>query len=165
MVLDPLAQINLITVAATIIIFIVTLAALRRVVFLPVIRVMELRAARIENARRDKAQAQARLEEGRREADQILAAANAEAAQILDAARAECAAIRRNRMQQATAEADAILAAGRVQAADLRQSELARLEEELTTCAGQTLARMIGTVDATALRFTVKRVLATRETG
>jgi F0F1-type ATP synthase membrane subunit b/b' len=52
MALNPLAQIQVVTIAAMIVIFLVTLLLLRRVFFLPLIDVMERRAARIGGARR-----------------------------------------------------------------------------------------------------------------
>jgi F-type H+-transporting ATPase subunit b len=163
MVLDPLGQIHLVTMAAIIVIFLVTLLLLRRICFLPLIAVMDQRAARIEAARTRKAEAEALLKSAQLETDQILSAAHAEAERLVAQVVAETAGIRSERMAKASAEAEAILAKGREGVLAVTQSEDARLTEELCACVGKTLTTMIGPVDDTAVRFMVNRVVTAKE--
>jgi F-type H+-transporting ATPase subunit b len=165
MVLDPLAQINVVTMVAIIVIFLATSLLLRRIFFLPLIEVMEQRAARIAQARERKADVDARLHEAQLEAERVRAAAAAEAARLVEQAASETAAIRSGRMARAAAEAEAILANGREEVRALRQAESAKLEDELRACVTAMLSKMVGTVDDVAVRLTVKRALATKEAG
>ena len=160
MILDPLSQIHPVTMAAIIVIFLVTLFLLRRIFFLPLLAVMQQRTARIEAARAGKAEAERLLERARAEAEQALAAAREEATRLAARVEAEAAALRVERLARAAAEAEAILAAGREEVQALGRAEEARLAEELHACAVQALTRMIGTVDDAALRLVLKRVLA-----
>ena len=160
MILDPLSQIHPVTMAAIIVIFLVTLFLLRRIFFLPLRAVMQQRAARIQAARAGKAEAERLLEHARAEAEQALSAAREEATRLAARVEAEAAALRVERLAHATTEAEAILAGGREEVQALSRSEEARLAEELHACAAQALTRMIGTVDDAALRLVLKRVLA-----
>jgi F0F1-type ATP synthase membrane subunit b/b' len=134
-------------------------------VFVPVIEVMERREARIQTALAQQAEAESQLHAAQQKAAEILDAAHRKAAQITESRKAELNELRRERIARATADADAILATGRAEAAALREAEQSRLAEELNACANQTLARMIDTVDPAALRFVLKRVLASKEAG
>jgi len=164
MVLDPIAQIDLATIGAVVAIFLVTFALLRRVCFLPLLAAMEARAVRIDTAHARRAEAEARLAEARLQAEGLLERARAEALRIAGAAREERARGREARIAQASAEADAALARGHDEVVALRQSQQARLAEELCASVGQVLARMIGPVDERMVRFLVSRALAARET-
>jgi F-type H+-transporting ATPase subunit b len=165
MVLDPLDQIHLVTTTATVVIFLVTLFVLRRVVFLPVIEVMERRSARIEAAQLRKAEAEALLRGAQVQADEAMTSAKAEAARILAGAREEMSGTRRERMAKANTEAEAILALGREEVATLRAAAEARLAEELHSSVGKALTAMIGPVEDPAVRLMVNRALATGEGG
>jgi F-type H+-transporting ATPase subunit b len=165
MILDPLSQIHPITMAGIVVIFLVTLLLLRRVFFLPLLTVMERRAARIEAARAGKAEAERLLARARVEAEQALSGAREEATRLADRVEAETAALRTERLARASAEAEAILAGGREEVLALARAQEARLAEELHACVTQALTRMIGTVDDAAVRLVMKRVLAAKEAG
>jgi F0F1-type ATP synthase membrane subunit b/b' len=165
MALNPLTQINLVTIGAVIVIFLVTLFLLRRICLVPLIAVMERRAARIVAARALAVEADALLVSAHREADAARAAATAEATQLVERVREEIAAIRGQRLGQARAEAEAILAKGREESRTLLQAEDARLTDELSSCVSAALRKMIGPVEGAAVRFMVKRVLAEKESG
>ena len=152
MTLDPLAQINLVAIVAMVVIFLVTWTLLRRIFFLPLIQVMERRAARIETARTRKAEAEAQLSKARAEAERMVAAAADEAT-----------ALRSGALARAGAEAEAILTQGNAEILALKQAQETRLAEELRACVTQTLARMIASVDETAVRYLVNRVLTAQE--
>jgi F-type H+-transporting ATPase subunit b len=165
MLLDPLDQIHLVTTVATVVIFFLTLLVLRRVVFLPVIEVMERRRARIEAAQTRKAEAEALLQSAQRRADEAVNTAKAEAARILGGVREEVAGARREKMLAASAEAETILTRGREEVATLRAAEEARLAEELLAAVGKTLTAMIGPVEEPAVRLVVSRALSAKEAG
>jgi F0F1-type ATP synthase membrane subunit b/b' len=165
MALNPLAQIDLVTIGGVIVIFVVTLFLLRRICLVPVIAVMEGRVAKIATARAHAAEAEAQLASAHREAEATRAAATAEATQLVDGVRGEIAAAREQRLAQARTEAEAILAKGRDEARALRQAEDARLTDELSACVSAALRKIIGPVEGGAVRFVVKRVLAEKEGG
>ena len=163
MVLDPLGQINLVTMGAIIVIFLLTLLGLRRICFVPLIEVMERRAARIEAARAQKAEAEEVLARAQQEAAQALSRAREEAERVVAKITEETASLRNARLARATAEVETILAAGRDELAALKRTEDARLAEELCASVTRTLTRMIGPVEETTVRFMVTRVLARKE--
>jgi F0F1-type ATP synthase membrane subunit b/b' len=113
MVLDPVAQLHLVTILAIIAIFVMTLMILRRTVFLPLISVMEARTARIEAARAGKVEAAAGLAAAQAEATRILDGARETAAGIVEKAHRDAAEAGAARIAEASAEAEAILARGR----------------------------------------------------
>jgi len=159
MILDPLSQIHPVTIVAIIVIFLLTLHALRRVYFLPLLAVMERRAARIEAARSEKIDAERMVERARKEAEQALSGARDEAARIAAALEAEMTALRAERLGLADAEAETVLAQGREEVRALGRIEDERLDRELHACASQALARIVGGVDDAALRLVMKRVV------
>jgi F0F1-type ATP synthase membrane subunit b/b' len=163
MVLDPLGQINLVTIGAILVIFLMTLLGLRRICLVPLIEVMERRDARIEAARARKAEADELLARAEQEAAQVLSRAKEEADQLVAKLAEETAALRNARLARAAAEVESILAAGRDELAALRRTEDARLAAELCTSVTGTLTRMIGPVEATTVRFLVARTLAREE--
>lgn len=163
MVLDPLAQLNLLTIGAIILIALLTLLVLRRVFFLPLLEVMERRAARIEAARARKAAAEAAMAAAEAEAGVLLDQAKAEAEGIAAKVQVEMAALRAERLGKASAEAEAVLAGGREEVLALGNAEAAALEGELFGCVNRTLARMIGTPDEASIRYLVQRVLTGTE--
>lgn len=160
MVLDPLAQIDPITIGAVVAIFLATYLVLRRMFFAPFLDVLEKRARRIETARALRTEAEDLLKDGRARAEQLLAAAREEAGRISEAAREERLRLRESTMARATAEAEALLARGREEVLALRRSEESALGEHLHVCVGETLARMIGRVDDASVRYLVGRALA-----
>jgi F0F1-type ATP synthase membrane subunit b/b' len=163
MVLDPLAQIDLVAIGGVAAIFLATFLVLRRIFFGPLIEVMERRALRVETARARRAEAERLLEGARHQAEGILAAAREEAGRVADAMRQERIELSEGKRAAADAEAGAILARGREEVLALRSSEEARLAEGLCACVGQTLTRMVGHVDERTVRFLVNRALAAKE--
>jgi F0F1-type ATP synthase membrane subunit b/b' len=163
MALDPLAQLNLVTILAIILITGATLLLLRRTFFLPVIGVMESRAAKIEAARARKAAALAALQAAEADAERMLAAAGVETARLVAGVQEQIAGLRTERLARAGAEAEALLARGREEMVALVQAEENRLQTELCDCVSRTLATMIGQVDDSAVRLMVHRVLAAKE--
>ena len=163
--LNPLEQLNLITMAAMAAIFLVTFFVLKTVLFTPLIDVMEKRTNKLENARARYQEAGVLIEQAREEAARIAAEAGETAERFSEDVRRELAGIRESKRALANAEAEKILASGRAETARLKATEQARLKEHLLTCSRQTLVKMIPTVDEEALRLVVNRVLTARGTA
>jgi F-type H+-transporting ATPase subunit b len=162
MSLNPLEQLNLITMAAIAAIFLATFLILRKVFFLPLIDVMEKRARKLERARATYDEAGALVEKARGDAGKIVAEASNEADRLSKHVTDEISRMREPKIAEATAEAESVLARGREEVSRLKESQQATLKEHLLACSRQTLVKMIGEVDEHALRFVVTRVLAAR---
>ena len=160
--LNPLEQLNLITMAAIAAIFLVTLFILRKVFFIPLIDVMEKRAGKLERSRARYEEAGTLIEKAQEEARKIAAEAAETAERLSDEVKAELARIRESKRAEASVEAESILARGRKEVALHKESEQARLKEHLLTCSKQTLVKIIPEVDEERLLFIVNRVLAAR---
>jgi F0F1-type ATP synthase membrane subunit b/b' len=163
--LNPLEQLNLITMVAIASIFLVTFIILRKVFFLPLIEVMETREAKLERSRARYQESSALLEKAKEEAKGIAAEAAGAAEHLFYEARGEVAKLREAKRAQASAEAEIIITRGRDEVARLREAERARLKEHLVTCSKQTLFKMLHEVDEEALRSIVDRVLAAKGTA
>jgi len=163
--LNPLEQLNLITMTAMAAIFLVTFFVLKKVLFTPLIDVMEKRAGKLERSRARYQEADALIEQAREEAARIAAEAGETAERFSEDVRRELAGIRESKRALAGTEAEKILASGRAEVSRLKGTEQARLKEHLLTCSKQTLVKMIPTVDEEALRLVVNRVLTARGTA
>jgi F0F1-type ATP synthase membrane subunit b/b' len=162
MTLNPLEQLNLITMAAMAAIFLVTLFLLKRVIFLPLIAVMEKRERRLERSRLAEQEASALLGKARAEAERILTEAADQASRLSGAVEGDLMRIREEKCALASAEAEKILATGRGEVLSLAEEEQAKLAPSLLTCSRQALVKLIGEVDEDTLRFMVDRVVTTR---
>lgn len=163
MSLNPLEQINLITMAAVAVIFLATSLILRRVFFLPLIDVMEKRTRKLERARTLYADADALVERSREEAARMVAESTEEADRLTQEVKDELIRIREARIAEANAEAQSILTRGRNEVVVIKEAEQGKSKEQLLVCCRQTLVKMIGEVDEDTLRFVVSRVLSVRE--
>jgi F-type H+-transporting ATPase subunit b len=163
MSLDPLAQLNVLTIGAIVLISVATLLLLRRYL-VPLIEVMERRAAKLAAARAERAEAEQLLAAAQQKVDQALASARQQAERLAATTQEELGRLRTERLARASADAEAILARGRQDAADERHAETTRLSAEVCSCAVGTLAQLVGRVDEAAVRLMAQRVLAAQET-
>lgn len=161
--LNPLEQLNLVTMAAMAAVFLVTFFILRKVLFIPLIEVMEKRAVKLERAHARYQQAETLIRQAQDEAARISAEAAETAERFSADVKRELAGIRESKSALANTEAETILARGRAEAARIKGMEQARLKDQLLACSRQTLVKMIPTVDEDALRLVVSRVLTARE--
>lgn len=162
MSLNPLEQINYITITAVIVIYLVTYFVLRKIFFVPVIEMMEKRTARIEAARTKKAEADSLLSEAQLKAEAILAEASEQAELMAEAAKEEIIKDREAKITKANAKADEIQAEGREKVLAIKQSEQAKLKEDLCVCVTQTLTKIVSRVDEKTVRYVVNKVLAAK---
>jgi F-type H+-transporting ATPase subunit b len=160
--LNPLEQLNLITMAAIAVIFLLTFFALKKVFFTPLIDVMEKRADKLMRAHTRYREANSLLEKAREEAKRIAAEAAETAAHLSEDVKGELTRIRDSKRAQTNAETEKILASGRVEVERLKATEQGRLKEHLLICSKQTLVKIIPTVDEEALRLVVNRVLTVK---
>jgi len=160
MPLNPIQQLNLVTIVSIVVLFVITLLALRRVFFGPLLAVMLARDAKIEKGR------QVREEAGRVIADAQLIAETvrndsaAKKEQAVAAIKADIAAARDELIARATAQADAILAAGLDEVGQMRVTEQAKMRVSLASSVVETLSGLIDTVDERTVRAMVDRQLA-----
>ncbi len=163
--LNPLEQLNLMTMAAMAAIFLAAFIVLRKIFFIPLITVMEKRDEKIERARARYGEAEALIKKAREEAGHITAEATETAERLAEEAKGEIVRVRDAKRAQAGSEADAILSRGREEVTRLKEAEQARLKEQLLACSRQTLVKIIHEVDDDALRLVVSRVLTSRGAG
>jgi F0F1-type ATP synthase membrane subunit b/b' len=162
--LNPLEQLNWITMVAMASIFLATYGILRKVFFTPFLVIMEKRAGKLEKARARYEEARSVAEQAQEEARRIAVEASQTAEQMHEEVKGELARTRESRRAKARAEAESILAMGREEVARLKDEEQAKLKDRLLICSRQTLAKMIPEVSDETLRFVVNRVLAARGT-
>jgi F0F1-type ATP synthase membrane subunit b/b' len=163
--LNPLEQLNLITIAAIAAIFLMTFLVLRRVFFLPLIEVMEKRDGKLERSLARYQESGALIEQAEAEAKRIATEAAAAAERLFDDARGEVARFREAKRAEASAEAEIIITQGRDEVARLRETEQARLNEHLVACSRQTLLKMLHEVNEETLQSIVNRVLTAKGTA
>jgi F0F1-type ATP synthase membrane subunit b/b' len=160
MSLDPISQLNLVTIVGVVVLFVITLLILNRVFFAPLLGVMQSRDAKIEKGRQIRAEAERLIAEAQLLAEQVRTDSAAERERAVTAIRADIAASRDARVARAMAEGEAILAAGRDEVAKVRASEQAKMRDSLTACVVETLSSMLERVDERAVRAMVDRQLA-----
>jgi F0F1-type ATP synthase membrane subunit b/b' len=161
MTLNPLEQINLITMGAIAVIFTLAMMALRRILLVPLITLMEQREQKLEHCRCKQQEADALLRKARGEADVILQEAAEQARKLSKTVEEELLKIRDERCAEATATAEGILGSGREDVLQLRQAEQAKLKTQVEVCCRNVLAKMISQVDEDTLRVVVSRVMET----
>lgn len=141
-----LLSINLVTVAATIINFLVLLLVLRIFLYRPLLAHMEKRRETIREAlaQRDAAAREAaRLE---REAAERLREVRQEIKHLYEHAEAEGKELRARLLAEAEAQAREIIAEARLQAARERKEALEGLREDIVALACAAASRVLGTV-------------------
>ena len=163
MSLNPIAQINVITIAGIVIIFILTYFTLRKLFFDPYINVMEARNSKIEDSFSKQEEAKKIKEEAQKEAGRIISEAKAKADEMSNEAREKAETLREEKHTEAKAKADEILAKGREEVKVLRKAEEEKLKQNLSGCVNQALCKLIGDVDEKMVEITVHKVLATQE--
>lgn len=161
--LNPLTQIDPIVIVATILIFVATYFALRRVFITPYLAVMEQRERLFESGgdmldHADQAERQAA-----ENAEATVAAAAAAAEELRKAAQDGAAQYRRERIGAATAEASKLLESGRAQIASARAGQGEKLRAQAHECVGLACDRLLGAHDDEAIEAAVDRLMA-RET-
>ena len=165
MALNPLEQINLITIAGLMLIFTATYLILRKILFLPLIQIMERRDLKISGGKETIARAEFLICDAQNKADSILAEARQEAEHIIETGSEDNARLREEKVKQASDEADRLLSKELEKMSLLRKSEQKRLEESLLFCVSKTLKKSIGYSNEKVIQSMVAKVLASRSDG
>ncbi len=165
MSLNPIDQLNVVTIGAVVAIWLATFLVLRRLLLVPLLAVMQRRALKIEAAAATEADSRALVERAQAEAARIAAEAAAAAERVDRDVKDELLRQREARLAEANAQAQAVSARGREEIAGIRAAEEARVEEQLFACSRQALLKVTERVDDAALRIVVRRVLSGREAG
>ena len=160
MSLDPIGQLNLVTIVGVVALFVITLLILRKTFFASILEVMQERDAKIEKGRQIRAEAERLIADAQLSAEQVRTDWAAKRDQSVTAIRADIAASRDAIVARATADGETILVAGRDEVAKVRESERAKMRDSLTACVVETLSGMLENVDERTVRAMVDRQLA-----
>jgi F-type H+-transporting ATPase subunit b len=161
--LNPLTQIQPITMVLIALIFIATYFALRRVFVFPYLAVMQERERLFDEADAALEQADEIDRRAHVEADRVMD----EAAQYVENCRLEsrerCDEYQRQRVGEATASAAAILEEGRAKIASERAEQRERLRAQVTDCVGIACDRLLGGTEPKVVDEAVDRAMARRK--
>lgn len=158
--LNPLNQIDPVIIGAVIAIVALTYQVLKRVYFMPYIRVMEAREQRLEMAEEQDAQADAILTQAEEQAATVVESARERADRIVREARERAERDRRFAVEKAGEEVGRRLEEGRARIAQARDNELAHLRTEALECVGIACEKLIGDTDVAAVETAVDKLLA-----
>lgn len=160
--LNPLNQIEPVTIGATVAIFTGTYAVLRKSVFVPLITVMEDRQDRIDAGLDAADEAHRLVCDAEALAGERLRLAKLEGDQILDAAREKAERRREELLTIAQDEATAYLDAGRAKITQTRDAEISELRREALDCVELACAKLLVPVDKATAASIVDSVIAKR---
>lgn len=134
--LNPISQLDLVTMAVVAVIFMATYFGLRRFFVIPLLAVMRERGGMVEVARADQDEAARLLESANADAESMLAEAREKADTLLAEAREESLEAKRERIAQATRQASERLEAGRADIAKARERSMAMMRGQAIECVG-----------------------------
>lgn len=157
MELNPLAQIDPITVGTTVVVFGATYWLMRKVYFDKTIAVMEARELRCRTAEESCNKAQALIREAEERAQEIEAATREEADALVTHAREEAEEQKTSLIAEARQHAEARLREGRTEVLAARELEIASLRTEAIECVGLACEKLAGTADPDVINGVVDR--------
>jgi len=157
--LNPLAQIDLLTVSITIVVFGLTYWLLRKVIFDRTIAVMESRQARCDQAALECEEARKQIVAAEQESAQMLAAAQEKADALVAKAREQAEADKLVRIADARQAAELRMQQGRAEILAARDREIAMLRTEAMECVGLACEKLAGTADPDVVAGVVDRMV------
>ncbi len=160
MELNPLAQIDLLIVAVTIVVFVGTYWALRKVMIDRTVAVMEARRRRCREAETAASEALALTAEADRRAEEIAESARQKADSIVTDAREAAEAEKTFRVAAARARIDQRLRSGRTATLAEREAEVAALKLEASECVGLVCGKLAGPADPEVVAGIVDRLVS-----
>jgi len=160
--LNPIEQIKPLTILATVGVFSATYVALRHVVLLPLVNVMEDRHERIDAGRQAGDTAQRDLAVAAAAAEARVAQAHLEADTVLQASREHAEREREKRIAQAQAEAQTILEEGRAGIIAARNAEIATLRADALDCVSLACEKLAVPLDPITAGTIMDAVIAKR---
>ncbi len=162
--LNPLTQLNAITIVSIIVIFSITFFALKRIYFDRYVDFMEARAAKISVGRAAGLEAESIIVKATAEAEEIVRCARKEADEIVAQTKTEVYEVRERSRMAATAKAEKIVAAGRGRLQEVRDKENDLLENELVANVWRIVAKLDGEIKREAVEAVVRRNIAVVDT-
>ncbi|RJQ53644.1 MAG: hypothetical protein C4521_07170 [Actinobacteria bacterium] len=162
MELNPLTQLNVVTIAGMIVVFWVTFVVLKVVFFNPLLDVVVARRKKVAEGRDRLAEAETILSRAGQEAERLLAEADSEVERIEGGAAEAAEAWRQERVAGAKEEADKVLVEGRDRIVRIRKKEEEKVREELVGCTTIACMRLVGKVDERLVGSIVDKVMRTR---
>lgn len=162
MELNPLSQINPITIVAVLAVFVIAHFVMKRTFFAPVIAVMEERSERLEAAARKRDEAAELSRTADEDAESILARGRERAERVMASVRDRTQTARAERLDGARSESAAYMEQGRLAIAQEREAELTRLRQEAASCVSLACDRLLGGVDDHKIESVVDRLVARR---
>jgi F0F1-type ATP synthase membrane subunit b/b' len=162
MQLNPLMQLDWRVILATVLIFVATYFVMRRVFYDKVVAVMEDRREHIDECQGKCAEARALVETAQKDADEMVASAEAERESLLSAARERAQSERSAKIADVQHTAERRLEQGRLEIASERQGEIARLVREANECVGLACAKLVGPVEDETIAPIVDRIVEKR---
>jgi F0F1-type ATP synthase membrane subunit b/b' len=160
--LNPIDQIQIPVILTVIAIVIATFVMLRRVFFLPYVRVMEERETRLEAAESVIAESEAVIAAAEPEAQRVVAEAREKADELLRRTREEDDAYHKRVIEAAMRESSESLEEGRAEVAAAREAEVASLREQAIECVALACDKVLGSFEPDAVSAAVDKLLARR---
>jgi F-type H+-transporting ATPase subunit b len=162
MSLNPIDQLEPVTIGATIAVFTTTYFVLRKTVFVPLVSVMQDRFERVEAGRRAAEEAHRIVEQAEATAAESERLARLEGERIARAAREKAERIRDERVAAAEAEAAGILEVGRTKIATARNAEVTALRTEAVDCVRLACDKLLVPIEPQTAEAIVDGVIAKR---
>ncbi len=160
MELNPIEQINFITIVSIIILFTITFFILKRIFFDPLIEIMEKRTEKIQRSKSLIDEAKNLLDSAREESEKIINEARAEAERIKTAAKEEALRIKDEKISEAKKQAGKLLLEGRREIEILKAEEKNKLASEVFSCTQMTLEKLIERVNEKVLKALVDKSIS-----
>jgi F-type H+-transporting ATPase subunit b len=158
--LNPLNQLNIFIIAATVVVFVATYLMLRRFFADKVVRVMEQRRVRCEVAEKLCQEAQASIAEAEQAAAELGTTTGEEAEGIVQVAREKAQVEKGQALTEARKRTEELLREGRAEIEREKQAEIARVRTEAIECVGLACEKIVGEVEGDVVTATVDRALA-----
>lgn len=160
--LNPIQQLNAVTILGMIAVFWVTFVALKAIFFNPILDVVVARREKIAASRAKLCEADEVVQAARAEAEVILAEVDEQAEKIARETTEDAEAQRQEKVVAAKEESDRILAEGRIQVADVRKEEEEKVRHELVGCTKIACDKLVGKVDGRLVESIVDKVMRAR---
>jgi F0F1-type ATP synthase membrane subunit b/b' len=158
--LNPISQLDLVTMAVVAVIFMATYVGLRRFFVLPLLAVMRERGGMVEVARADQEEAARLLETANADAESMLSEARDKADTLLAEAREESLEAKREQIAQATRMASERLEAGRAEIASARAHAMLTMRGQAVECVGIACGQLLGSVEDRSVNDAVDKLMS-----
>lgn len=155
--LNPLTQINPVTMTAIVVIFIATYFALKKIYFDKYVDFIESRDSEISKGRAAGLEAEAITVKAKTEAEEISRNAQVKIDEITTQNRSAIYEAREEIRLKAAGEAEAIIEKGRVTLPDLKAEERAKMQRELGVCIWQVVRKLDKDIELKTVEDLVRR--------